>query len=128
QIRETILSHIDRERMLYLRGIKVLSLFFIDEVAKYKQYNASGNAFNGTYADLFEEEYNEVVNSLQLKVGEDAYISYLKSIATEKTHAGYFSIDKKKIQFVDGKVERSSRESVDTDAYDLIMKDKERLL
>jgi type III restriction enzyme len=128
QIRETILSHIERERMLYFRGIKVLSLFFIDEVAKYKQYDASGNAFNGSYADMFEEEYDDVVNSLQLKIGEDAYISYLKSIAAEKTHAGYFSIDKKKNQFVDGKVERSTRESVDTDAYDLIMKDKERLL
>jgi type III restriction enzyme len=97
-------------------------------VAKYKQYDASGNAFNGSYADMFEEEYDDVVNSLQLKIGEDAYISYLKSIAAEKTHAGYFSIDKKKNQFVDGKVERSTRESVDTDAYDLIMKDKERLL
>jgi len=106
----------------------VLSLFFINEVAKYKQYDASGNAFNGSYADMFEEEYDDVVNSLQLKIGEDAYISYLKSIAAEKTHAGYFSIDKKKNQFVDGKVERSTRESVDTDAYDLIMKDKERLL
>lgn len=128
QIRETILSHIERERMLFLRGIKVLSLFFIDEVAKYKQYDTSGNPYNGTYADLFEEEYNDVVNSLQLKIGEDAYIGYLKSIAIEKTHAGYFSIDKKKNQFVDGKVERNTRESVDTDAYDLIMKDKERLL
>ncbi len=128
QIRETILSHIERERMLYFRGIKVLSLFFIDEVAKYKQYDASGTAFNGSYADLFEEEYNDVVNSLQLKIGEDAYVGYLQSIAAEKTHAGYFSIDKKKNQFVDGKVERGTRESVDTDAYDLIMKDKERLL
>ena len=128
QIRETILSHIERERMLYLRGIKVLSLFFIDQVAKYKQYDASGNAFNGGYAELFEEEYNDVVDSMQLKIGEDAYIGYLQSIAAEKTHAGYFSIDKKKNQFVDGKVERGTRESVDTDAYDLIMKDKERLL
>ncbi|MCK9437164.1 MAG: DEAD/DEAH box helicase family protein [Synergistaceae bacterium] len=128
QIRETILSHIERERMLYFRGIKVLSLFFIDEVAKYKQYDASGTAFNGSYADLFEEEYNDIVNRLQLKIGEDAYVGFLKSIAAEKTHAGYFSIDKKKNQFVDGKVERSTRESVDTDAYDLIMKDKERLL
>ena len=128
QIRETILSHIERERMLYFRGIKVLSLFFIDEVAKYKQYDASGTAFNGSYADMFEEEYDDVVNSLQLKIGEDAYISYLQSITADKTHAGYFSIDKRKNQFVDGKVERSTRESVDTDAYDLIMKDKERLL
>ena len=128
QIRETILSHIERERMLYLRGIKVLSLFFIDEVAKYKQYDASGNAFNGSYAEVFEEEYNDIVNNLQLKIGEDAYVDYLKSITAGQTHAGYFSIDKKKNQFVDGKVERSTRESVDTDAYDLIMKDKERLL
>jgi type III restriction enzyme len=128
QIRETILSHIERERMLYFRGIKVLSLFFIDEVAKYKQYDSSGNAFNGSYADMFEDEYDDVVNSLQLKIGEDAYISYLQSIAADKTHAGYFSIDKRKNQFVDGKVERKTKESVDTDAYYLIMKDKERLL
>lgn len=128
QIRETILSHIEKERMLYLKGIKVLSLFFIDEVAKYKQYDESGNSFNGMYGEMFEEEYNDIVNNLQLKFGEDRYVDYLKTIAAKETHAGYFSIDKKKGHFVEGKVERKTGLSVDTDAYDLIMKDKERLL
>ena len=128
QIRETILSHIERERQLYVKGIKVLSLFFIDEVAKYKQYDGSGTAFNGTYAEMFVEEYNDVVGNLQLQFGEDSYVEYLKSIDTDNTHAGYFSIDKKKGQFVDSKIERATKESNDVDAYDLIMKDKERLL
>ena len=69
QIRETILSHIERERQLFHKGIKVLSLFFIDEVAKYKQYDDSGRSFNGIYADMFEEEYNKIVGELQIKVG-----------------------------------------------------------
>lgn len=128
QIRETILSHIERERQLFLKGIKVLSLFFIDEVAKYKQYDAAGNPFNGRYAEMFEEEYKDIIGNLQTQIGEDAYIEYLKSIDSGQTHAGYFSIDKRKNQIVDSKVERSSKESNDVDAYDLIMKDKERLL
>ena len=128
QIRETILSHIEKERMLYLKGIKVLSLFFIDEVARYKQYDESGNAFNGIYGEMFEEEYNDIINNLEPRLGEEAYLNYLKAITSETTHAGYFSIDKKKGQFVEGKVERKTGQSVDVDAYDLIMKDKERLL
>lgn len=128
QIRETILSHIERERQLFLKGIKVLSLFFIDEVAKYKQYDAAGNPFNGRYAEMFEEEYKDIIGNLQTQIGEDAYIEYLKSIDPGQTHAGYFSIDKRKNQIVDSKVERSTKESNDVDAYDLIMKDKERLL
>lgn len=128
QIRETILSHIERERQLFLKGIKVLSLFFIDEVAKYKQYDAAGNPFNGRYAEMFEEEYKDIIGNLQTQIGEDAYIEYLKSIDPVQTHAGYFSIDKRKNQIVDSKVERSTKESNDVDAYDLIMKDKERLL
>lgn len=127
QIRETILSHIERERQLFSKGIKVLSLFFIDEVAKYKKYDASGSAFNGQYADLFVEEYNDILLNLQLQSGEYKYESYLKSIKTERTHAGYFSIDKKG-QFIDGKIAKKTKESIDVDAYTLIMKDKERLL
>ncbi len=128
QIRETILSHIERERQLFSKGIKVLSLFFIDEVAKYKQYDASGSAWNGVYADMFVEEYNDVVGNLQLQFGEESYVDYLKKIDTDTTHAGYFSVDKKKNQFVDSKIEKATKESNDVDAYDLIMKDKERLL
>jgi type III restriction enzyme len=129
QIRETILSHIDKERHLFHKGIKVLSLFFIDEVAKYKQYDESG-AQNGTYADIFEEEYRNVTGNMQLELGDHAgYLQYLKGISAEDTHAGYFSIDKKTSRMVDSKLgDRKERTSDDTDAYDLIMKDKERLL
>ncbi len=132
QIRETILSHIQRERELFYKGIKVLSLFFIDEVAKYKQYDSAGVAHNGIYADMFEEEYNDIVNNLQIKFGEDDYMKYLDSIPAEKTHAGYFSIDKKG-KMIDSKANEkreNSKEKMsnDVDAYDLIMKNKELLL
>lgn len=128
QIRETILSHIQRERELFYKGIKVLSLFFIDEVAKYKQYDSAGVAHNGIYADMFEEEYNDIINNLQIKFGEDDYIKYLDSIPAEKTHAGYFSIDKKG-KMIDSKLKNKKEKTTDdVDAYDLIMKNKELLL
>lgn len=129
QIRETIQTHLERERLLFHRGIKVLSLFFIDEVAKYKQYDKDGKAFNGEYADIFEEEYKKAVNNWQLRFGEDDYIKYLSGISAHETHAGYFSIDKKSKKLVDGKLgDRREKTSNDVDAYDLIMKNKERLL
>lgn len=128
QIRETILSHIQRERQLFYKGIKVLSLFFIDEVAKYKQYDAAGQAVNGIYADMFEEEYADIVDHLQLAIGEDDYIQYLKAISAHSTHAGYFSVDKKG-RMIDSKAsDKKERTSDDQDAYDLIMKNKELLL
>lgn len=128
QIRETILSHIEREHQLFYKGIKVLSLFFIDEVAKYKQYDAAGQAFNGTYADIFEEEYADIVSNLQLSLGDDEYIKYLDAIPAERTHAGYFSVDKKG-KLTDSKLsDKKERTSDDIDAYDLIMKNKELLL
>lgn len=127
QIRETILSHIQRERELFYKGIKVLSLFFIDEVAKYKQYDAAGQPMNGIYADMFQEEYNDIINHLQIGLGEDEYLKYLNSIPAEKTHAGYFSIDKKG-KMIDSKVSRKETTTDDVDAYDLIMKNKELLL
>ena len=132
QIRETILSHIQRERELFHKGIKVLSLFFIDEVAKYKQYDAAGQPMNGSYADMFEEEYRDVVEHLQIGMGEDEYIKYLSEILAEKTHAGYFSIDKKG-KLIDSKANEKrentkEKMSNDVDAYDLIMKNKELLL
>ncbi|MCB6982681.1 DEAD/DEAH box helicase family protein [Peptostreptococcus anaerobius] len=132
QIRETILSHIQRERELFYKGIKVLSLFFIDEVAKYKQYDAAGQPMNGSYADMFEEEYRDVVEHLQIGMGEDEYIKYLSEIPAEKTHAGYFSIDKKG-KLIDSKANEKrentkEKMSNDVDAYDLIMKNKELLL
>jgi type III restriction enzyme len=129
QIRETILSHIDRERRLFYKGIKVLSLFFIDEVAKYKQYEGQA-AFNGEYADIFEEEYVQIVGSLQREIGDEDYMKYLDTIAAADTHAGYFSIDKKSNQMVDSNKyeDKKERTSNDVDAYDLIMKNKELLL
>lgn len=130
QIRETILSHIERERQLFTKGIKVLSLFFIDEVAKYRQYDAQGNATGGTYAQIFEEEYKAIVGNMQLSLDdEEGYLKYLESISEDQTHAGYFSIDKKSGRIIDSKLgDKKERTSDDADAYDLIMKDKERLL
>ena len=127
QIRETILSHIERERQLYYKGIKVLSLFFIDEVAHYKQYDETGESKNGIFADMFEEEYRDIVENLQVGIGEEAYFHYLNSISAESTHAGYFSIDKKG-KMVNSKVGRRETTTDDVDAYDLIMKNKELLL
>lgn len=128
QIRETILSHIEREHQLFNKGIKVLSLFFIDEVAKYKQYDESGRPYNGIYADIFEEEYRDIVSNLQREFGDEDYMKYLDAIDAHKTHAGYFSIDKKG-KLVDSKVnDKKEKTSKDIDAYDLIMKNKELLL
>ena len=127
QIRETILSHIQRERELFYKGIKVLSLFFIDEVAKYKQYDDAGQPVNGVYADMFEEEYNDIIWNLQIRIGEEEYFKYLNSIPAEKTHAGYFSIDKKG-KMINSKMSRKETTTDDVDAYDLIMKNKELLL
>jgi len=127
QIRETIKSHLERERKLFREGIKVLSLFFIDEVAKYKQYD-DGKASNGEYATIFEEEYKAAFENLQLELGEEEYAKYLKGITAEETHAGYFSIDTKSNRIKDSTVKRGEDSSDDSDAYDLIMKDKERLL
>lgn len=128
QIRETILSHIQRERELFYKGIKVLSLFFIDEVAKYKQYDATGQPMNGSYADMFEEEYKDIISNLQIGIGEDDYLKYLSVIPADKTHAGYFSIDKKG-KMIDSKLkDKKEKTTDDVDAYDLIMKNKELLL
>lgn len=129
QIRETIKTHLERERELFYQGIKVLSLFFIDEVAKYKQYDKSGNAVNGEYADIFEEEYKEALKEWQLSIGDENYLKYLDGIKAEDTHAGYFSIDKKTNRITNSKIgDKKENISDDADAYDLIMKDKERLL
>lgn len=127
QIRETILSHIQRERELYRKGIKVLSLFFIDEVANYREYDAAGQPVNGKYARMFEEEYADIVGNLQLAIDEEDYIQYLDSIPASKTHAGYFSVDGKG-KMINSKVGRKETTSDDVSAYELIMKNKELLL
>ncbi|MGD9909453.1 MAG: type III restriction-modification system endonuclease [Candidatus Izemoplasmatales bacterium] len=126
QIRETILSHFDKEEELFERGIKVLSLFFIDEVAKYREYDEDGNQTLGIYGRIFEEEYIKAFNARGLLL-DTPYDKYLKSIEPSSTHNGYFSIDKKG-RSIDSPVKRNSDESDDISAYDLILKDKERLL
>ena len=127
QIRETILSHLQRERQLFYKGIKVLSLFFIDEVANYREYDAANQPVNGKYAVMFEEEYEDILNNMQLTLGEDDYIKYLQSIPASKTHAGYFSVDGKG-KMINSKVGRKETTSDDVSAYELIMKNKELLL
>jgi len=127
QIRETILSHIQRERQLFYKGIKVLSLFFIDEVANYREYDAAGQPVNGKYATMFEEEYEDIVDNLQIGIGEEDYIKYLSSIPAAKTHAGYFSVDGKG-KMINSKLGRKETTSDDVSAYELIMKNKELLL
>lgn len=128
QIRETILSHIERERQLFHKGIKVLSLFFIDEVAKYKQYDEGGNPYNGIYADMFEEEYEDIIGHMQREFGDEEYMKYLDAISAHDTHAGYFSIDKKGMMTDSKLSDKKAGTSDDIDAYDLIMKNKELLL
>lgn len=127
QIRETILSHIQRERQLFYKGIKVLSLFFIDEVEHYRIYDKAGQAQNGIFATMFEEEYRDVISNMQREIGDDEYMKYLAAIPADKTHAGYFSIDKKG-HMINSKVARKETTSDDVSAYELIMKNKELLL
>ena len=145
QIRECIISHLTKEKQLYDKGIKVLSLFFIDSVEKYRKYDDNGEQALGEYAAIFEEEYNAVRNDFldlfqqdyneylkdtdpsQVHKGYMPYGEYWKRDDAAKVHQGYFSIDKKG-KSVDPSVKRGSDESDDISAYDLIMKDKERLL
>ena len=126
QIRETIRSHFEKEKELFARGIKTLSLFFIDEVAKYRKYDDDGNEINSLYGEIFEQEYISILNEY-LTLFNTPYEQYLRSIEVHQTHTGYFSIDKKGRK-VDSSLKRGSDESDDISAYDLILKDKERLL
>lgn len=124
QIRETIRSHFEKEEKLYDKGIKCLSLFFIDEVIKYRDYNEPDE--KGEYARMFEEEYTKALNE-KITLFETPYIRYLKGIDVKDTHKGYFSIDKKTGRMIDSK-ENKGEGSDDISAYDLILKNKERLL
>lgn len=126
QIREAIRAHFEKEQQLFSQGLKVLSLFFIDEVAKYRSYDDSGER-PGEYAQIFEEEYNQKLNEV-LTLGDSPYNRYLRGIPTTSTHNGYFSIDKKTKRLVNPNTGARSTEADDVDAYDLILKDKERLL
>ena len=128
QIRESIKAHFDKEQALFRQEIKVLSLFFIDEVAKYRDYTQADE--KGEYARIFEEEYTQYLNEV-LELEDTPYTKYLKGIAVERTHNGYFSIDKKSKRLTDPTVAARGENagfSDDVDAYDLILKDKEKLL
>lgn len=147
QIRETIISHLNKEKQLFDKGVKVLSLFFIDSVDKYRVYDKDGNEIIGEYAKIFEDEYNKVRNDFIDLFQQDYneflqntdpskvhkgylpsnYQKYLERDAAEKLHRGYFSIDKKN-KLVDPRVGARNEDTDDISAYDLIMKDKERLL
>lgn len=129
QIREAIKAHFDKEQALFQQGVKVLTLFFIDEVVKYRDYSQPDE--KGEYARIFEEEYQLFLNEVLLELDETPYVKYLKGISAEKTHSGYFSINKKSKRLADPSVVARGENaglSDDVDAYDLILKDKERLL
>lgn len=131
QIREAIKAHLDKEQALFTQGVKVLSLFFIDEVAKYRDYSQPDE--KGEYARIFEEEYENLKAEMlaALPANTNAYGQFLQAIPVERTHNGYFSIDKKSRRLVDPSIVKRGEEaglSDDVDAYDLILKDKESLL
>lgn len=129
QIREAIKAHLDKEVQLFPQGVKVLTLFFIDEVKKYRVYDNSDEGTKGEYAAMFEEEYGRAISErLSVLEGEGIGISpelkkYWEGITAEKTHSGYFAEDKKhKLKDTNGTTEN------DTPAYDLILRNKEQLL
>jgi len=126
QVRETIKSHFEKERALFQQGIKTLSLFFIDEVANYKSYDEEGNEVPGPLWKMFEDEYMRYLNE-NLTLFEDEYQQYLRRFSAAEVHNGYFSIDKKG-HSIDSEVKRGKDTSDDISAYDLILKNKERLL
>ena len=125
QIRECIKSHLEKESSLFKQGIKVLSLFFIDSVDKYRQYDEAGDPVLGEYGNMFEEEYKNL--TAQPELWSPEYNAYLQRDEASRVHNGYFSKDKKG-KYVNSKVKRGELGSDDSSAYDLIMKDKERLL
>jgi len=127
QIRETIISHFEKEEKLFNMGIKTLSLFFIDEVAKYRIYDEAGEELLGEYGLMFEQEYTSILNDY-VTLFDSPYQQYLKNNSVDKIHKGYFSIDKKTNRSVDSTVKRGSEFSDDISAYDLILTKKERLL
>ena len=128
QIRETILSHFEKEEKLFSMGIKTLSLFFIDQVAKYRQYDEDGEELLGEYGEIFEQEYLNILNT-NLTLYDTPYQDYLKSLGSDvdQVHKGYFSIDRQG-RSIDSRIKRGAEFSDDISAYDLILKNKERLL
>ena len=126
QIRETIKAHFEKERQLFKKGIKCLSLFFIDEVAKYRRYDSDGNPEKGIFQKIFEEEYARLVEA-EKHIWDEEYTEYLQRFYPYQVHRGYFSIDKKG-KMVETKTKRGSDVSEEASDYDLILRDKERLL
>lgn len=128
QIRETIKAHLDKEQKLHAIGVKVLSLFFIDEVKKYRDYDQTDK--KGEYARIFEQEYNSILQQFLSESPrlDTKYSQYLSTIEVQETHKGYFSIDKRTNQLRNPKIKLRTGESDDVDAYELILRDKERLL
>lgn len=132
QIREVIRAHLDKERQLFGLGIKALSLFFIDEVVKYRDYTQPDRL--GEYAKVFEEEYDvlraERLSELDLDDGK--YRSFLERDVARDIHNGYFSVDKKTGRWVNSDASDASDErqgvSKDAEAYEAILRDKEKLL
>lgn len=127
QIRETIASHLDKERELFKKGIKTLSLFFIDEVANYKSYNDDGQEVHGPFWQIFEDEYATAIEE-RIHFYEEDYQNYLRRYTPSQVHNGYFSIDKRTGREINSDTGRRSDISDDISAYDLILKNKERLL
>ena len=125
QIRETIKTHLERERQLFSQHIKVLSLFFIDHVDSYRKYE-NGTATKGKFATMFEEEYQKALQELMPTFTDSAYTRFLSDPKNtcDNIHDGYFSIDKKGVS-VDSKNKEGENEER---GFNLIMKDKERLL
>ena len=131
QIRMTVEAHLEKELVLNPKGIKILSLFFIDRVANYRQYDEEGNQLNGKYAQIFEEEYVKLIQ-------RPKYYTLFndlrdRSVEVDQVHDGYFAIDKKskssnKKEKYESYVDTSGKTARDDDAFNLIMSDKERLL
>ena len=123
-IRRTIKEHLDKEKHLRPLGIKVLSLFFIDAVDKYRQYDADGQPVKGVYAQIFEEEYRRAA---KLPAYQSLFAEIDLAFAAEDVHNGYFSIDKKGGWTDTAENNAGNRENAER-AYNLIMKEKEKLL
>lgn len=123
-IRRTIKEHLDKEKHLRPLGIKVLSLFFIDAVDKYRQYDADGQPVKGVYALMFEEEYRRAA---KLPAYQSLFAEIDLASAAEEVHNGYFSIDKKGGWTDTAENNAGNRENAER-AYNLIMKEKEKLL